>query len=368
MIKFPKCFLVSLFLVPVMALAQGQGFTIKSNIPGMPDGIVVGLMEEENQRFAQIDSAVVKNGQFILKGRVDHPVLCTLTTNNLSMVPADNQDNSKIRWTYTTIFLSNADMTFDAVHYDSIDNQKPIGKYFKVSGGQPQTEWNEYCLQAQREQGKSEFLDPSIERKLQMDFIKNHPHSVLSVYFANKMLMQAYPRLTKKEIAELNSMITTVPEDESRLAQFRKNVVEAKRTAVNEKLQNLPLYDVAGKSLNLTDVVPKGKYVLIDFWASWCGICRASIPGIKKLGAKYAGKLVVVSVSDDRNKQAWLGAVAKEKMPWKQYQLTPEGSKALLKQYLIQGVPYYLMVNPQGKVIAAPTNAEEMDSIMSAIK
>lgn len=143
--------------------------------------------------------------------------------------------------------------------------------------------------------------DPVTEHQLRMNFIKAHPHSVLSVYFANKMLLQANPRLSKKEIIELNKMITTVPDDEARLVEFRKNSMEAERTAVNEKLQNLPLVDDKGTSFNLTAVVPKGKYVLIDFWASWCGICRAQIPEIKKLVEKYSDKLIVVSVSDDRS-------------------------------------------------------------------
>ncbi len=330
----------------------------------MPDGLTVGLIIDENQSFSQLDSTIVKDGQFVLKGKVEHPTICTLTTNNLSLLPADNQDMTKVHWTYTTIFVSNTGMTFDAAHYDSIDTQKSIGKYFKVSGGTPQSDLNEYNLIAQEAQGKAEYIDPVTEHQLRMNFIKAHPHSVLSVYFANKMLLQANPRLSKKEIIELNKMITTVPDDEARLVEFRKNSMEAERTAVNEKLQNLPLVDDKGTSFNLTAVVPKGKYVLIDFWASWCGICRAQIPEIKKLVEKYSDKLIVVSVSDDRDKKAWLGAVAKEKMPWKQYQLTPQGSKDLMKKYLVQGVPYYLLVNPKGLVIAAPTNAQEIEDIL----
>lgn len=333
----------------------------------MPDGLTVGLITDETQGFTQLDSTIVKDGEFVLKGKVAHPMLCTLTTNNLSLLPADNQDMKKVRWTYTTVFVSNTNMTFDAVHYDSIDTQKPIGKYFKVSGGTPQDDLNEYNLIVQEVQGKAEYLDPVTERQLQINFIKAHPHSVLSVYFANKMLLQASPRLSKKEIIELNKMITTVPDDEVRLVEFRKNSMEAERTAVNEKLQNLPLVDDKGISFNLTDVVPKGKYVLIDFWASWCGICRAQIPGIKKLVEKHSDKLTVVSVSDDRDKKAWLVAVAKERMPWKQYQLTPQGSKDLIKKYLIQGVPYYLLINPKGLVIAAPTNAEEIEKILKTL-
>lgn len=333
----------------------------------MPDGLTVCLITDETQGFTQLDSTIVKDGKFVLKGKVEHPMLCTLTTNNLSLLPADNQDMTKVHWTYTTVFVSNTNMTFDAVHYDSIDTQKPIGKYFKVLGGTPQTDLNEYNLIAQEAHGKAEYIDPVTERQLQMNFIKLHPHSVLSVYFANKMLLQANPRLSKKQIIELNKMITTVPDDEARLVEFRKNSIEAERTAVNEKLQNLPLVDDKGTSFNLTDVIPKGKYVLIDFWASWCGICRAQIPGIKKLAEKYSDKLIVVSVSDDRDKKAWLGAVAKEKMPWKQYQLTPQGSKDLIKKYLIQGVPYYLLINPKGLVVAAPTNAEEMEDILKKL-
>lgn len=351
-----------ILVLHVSVFSQGQGFTLKAHIPGMPDGLTVGLLGDEDEKSIELDSAIVHNSQFELKGKVSHPMICTLLTNNLSILPKG--DDKPIRWTYTRVFISNTDMTFEAVHYDSLSNDRPIGATFRITGGTPQKDFNEYNTQLQKRLGHSPSTDRNIEYQVQMNFIKTHPHSVLSVYFANAMLFQASPRLSKKEIIQLNEMITTVPDDEVRLAAFRKNSKEAERTAVNEKLLNLPLLDANDKSHNLTDVVTKGKYVLVDFWASWCSICRMQIPDIKKLAAKYAHKLTVVSISNDRSKKDWLTAVAKEKMAWKQYRLTEQGSKDLRTKYLVQGEPYYLMVSPKGLVIAAPSSVEEMENIL----
>jgi thiol-disulfide isomerase/thioredoxin len=355
----------ALFLIILQAsvFVQGQGFTLKAYIPGMPDGLSVALLGDEGEKSVTLDSAVVRNCRFELKGKVGHPMICTLITNNLDLLPKDG-DNKNIRWTYTPVFVSNTGMTFEAVHYDSVSNDKPIGTSFRIIGGTPQKDFNEYNTLLQQKQGEAPYLDVNILHQLQVDFIKAHPHSVLSVQLANAMLFQADPRLSKKEIVQLNKMITTVPDDEARLAEFRKNSMEAQRTAVNEKLLNLSLLDANDKSHNLTDIVPKGKYVLVDFWASWCGICRAQIPDIKKLAAKYAHRLVVVSISNDRSKKDWLAAVDKEKMSWKQYRLTKQGSQDLRTKYLVQGEPYYLMVNPKGLVVAAPSSVEEMEEIL----
>jgi thiol-disulfide isomerase/thioredoxin len=353
-----------LLCVATSVLAQQQDFVIRSDMKGLPDGLAVGLLSEEGST-AELANDTVRGGHFVLRGRLAHPMYCTLVTNNLGILPADNKDMSKIRWTYTPVFVSNTEMVFEAANYDSVSVMEPIGKYFRVTGGQPQTDLNNYNLLCLARQGKASTEDSTSERKGQIDFIKSHPHSVLSVLFANKMLLQAEPRLSKKEIIALNTMIADVPDDEIRLAEFRRNCQAAERTAVNERLQNLTIVDTAGKGHNLTDIIPKGKYVLIDFWASWCGICRASIPEVKDLAKKYADRLTVISVSDDRDKKAWLNAVAKENMPWAQYCLTPQGSKDLLKEYLIQGVPYYLLVSPKGMLITAPAYPKDIESYLN---
>jgi thiol-disulfide isomerase/thioredoxin len=94
----------------------------------------------------------------------------------------------------------------------------------------------------------------------------------------------------------------------------------------------------------------KGNYLLVDFWASWCGPCRKSIPKVKELYALYNNKgLEIVSVSIDTDDQAWRQAMADEQMPWKQV-FSPNKDKTL-KDFNIQGVPTLFLVDRQGRIL-----------------
>ncbi|HWJ30444.1 MAG TPA: TlpA disulfide reductase family protein, partial [Flavisolibacter sp.] len=98
----------------------------------------------------------------------------------------------------------------------------------------------------------------------------------------------------------------------------------------------------------------RGKYLLIDFWASWCGPCRAAVPKVKELYSKYKEKgFEVVSISIDDNKKAWQKAMDEEKMPWQQW-LSPDKNKTMQK-FLFSGIPTIYIVDREGKIVSSYT-------------
>lgn len=339
---------------------QNKGFTIEGSIPGIKDGITVALLSDESNERPTLAEDTVRNGYFKLQGNVAHPTLCTLITNNLNIVSkAKTGEEPAIHWTYTTVFVDNVPMHFHADAYDSITLDDPIGKHFVVEGGKVQSDFNAYnrMLLAQKEKGKD--MTDSILMQIQMKFIHLHPESVVSVMLANNLLQGAY-RLHREQILDLQKSIVSAPEDPKRLAEFRKNSNLALRSAVNSDIVDLSLYDIHGNTCKLTEVIPKGKYVLIDFWASWCSICLVGIPEIVKIATQHPDDFTVIGISSDTNTQAWKNSIRKENLSWKQYILTPEGQQGLKEKYLVAGVPYYLIVDPEGKVINSPANPEEI--------
>lgn len=113
----------------------------------------------------------------------------------------------------------------------------------------------------------------------------------------------------------------------------------------------------------------KGKYVLIDFWASWCGPCRQAIPKVKELYEKYKGKdFDIVSVSIDDSKKAWAKAMEEEGMPWQQL-LSPD-KNATMKNFLFSGIPTIYLIDKQGKIVSKYTgfsseSAKEIEKVLS---
>lgn len=154
-----KIFLIlSLCLGCLSVGAQVQrGFVIKGEV-NIPDGYSVGLCCHTDTSFSvSIADGWVKGGKFELKGKLDHPLSGTLMTNNLELVGKNNWPTDSIRWTYTDVFISNDDIFVD--------------KNLKVTGGQVQTDFNEYqALKAKNESGSADWT-----------FIDSHPQSVISV-------------------------------------------------------------------------------------------------------------------------------------------------------------------------------------------
>lgn len=270
------------------------------------------------------------------------PMLCTLITTNIRSLA----EGEEIRWTYTPVFVDNVDMRVQASHYDRIPLDAPITSDFKITGGRVQADFNEYNLW--KLQGKGD-----------KDFILANPSSAISVYLGNKMLRRGY-NLMREEVEGLEKAIVGAPDDPERFATFLRNCALAKLTAKGNSIVNLPLNDINGKACELSEVIPTGKYVLVDFWATWCGPCVAAIPGIKELAERFPEDLVVIGVSCDTDLNAWKVAIEKKQAKWAQYVLTKQGYKDFLEKYQISGVPYFLILDKEGRVISNPKHVEEI--------
>ena len=144
-----------------------------------------------------------------------------------------------------------------------------------------------------------------------------------------------------------------------------KAIMEEKKaqeaTAIGHEYTDLKMDDPKGKSMKISDYVGKNKYVLIDFWASWCGPCRAEMPTVVEAYTKFHDKgFEVVGVSLDNEKDAWVKAIAELKMPWPQMSDLKGWESEACAVYHVQAIPANVLVDEQGNIIAKDLRGEDL--------
>jgi peroxiredoxin len=135
---------------------------------------------------------------------------------------------------------------------------------------------------------------------------------------------------------------------------------------IGKPAPELSLPDVNGRAVSLASY--KGKYVLVDFWASWCGPCRAENPNVVKVHDEFKGKnFAILGVSLDKEKDAWQKAIREDKLAWTQLSdLKFWGSKAV-EIFKFEGIPFNVLIDPQGKVVAESLRGEELESKLKEV-
>ncbi len=319
--------IVNLFLAGGLSVAmlscseEPKGYTLTGTIADVNEGTMY-LKKYQDKTFVGEDSATIVNGTFKFEGVTPEALAYGLTTDRDSKRPL-------------VFFLDN-----DAMQVTMNETEKSL----KVTGS-PINDLYAQNAPLTRQNGYN--LD---------SLVATHSASAITPYFVVKDF--AY----KLDLAQMKAIRAKL--DASLNGTMYVNQIDAfiermENIQVGAVAPDFTLPDVDGNPVSLSSL--RGKYVLIDFWASWCPDCRKENPNIVAAWEKYKDKnFTILGVSMDRKKEPWLKAIEKDGLTWTHVSDLKDWKSDAAVLYAIRWIPYSFLISPEGVILAAGLEGEAL--------
>jgi len=272
------------------------------------------------------------------------------------------------------IFLSGDDISIRA-NYDS------LGKA-EITGARYQKDLDQYFENFKTSlNSKNDSIDfTTAFNKSAVDaifmMIEEYPESPAIPYivehslnfFELEDLLKLYDKLDKSSshLKTVETNFSTYLIDTQTLQILRERIVKLEMVAVGKKYTDFTLPDTSGSAISISDY--EGKYILIDFWASWCSPCRAEHPELMKLYQKYEDKgFEVIGVSFDENLARWKKAIINDSLEWVQMSAPKGWNSEIAKTYVFGGIPNNFIIGPVGTILARNLHGKTLEAKLKEI-
>ncbi len=394
--------LLMLFAVLLSATAMAKNYKITGTLKGDVEGKTIYLCQTGTDMLSRyhlvvLDSTIIRNGQFVFKGKLKEPTMLLL-----KFFPNDNRgemegermavrpvlplfiDGGKIN---VEANVNNMSDDFTYTYYGTYDykDAKITGSALNDLYREYKQTYTDYRERSTKLQGQFNQLYYYSDNVVPMNTIISSLNSIDSAKVEERNYLQQFISRNNDNIVGLTAFaetmsvfdkqsierVTDALSDKMKNSLLgQKTMLKAdtiKNTATGAIFQDYTLQDADGKDRKLSDYLGKGNYTLLEFWASWCGPCRGSIPHLKQLyGLYHKDGFNILSVSMDTDNKAWHKAMDEEKMSWPQLG-TRDGFGEIANIYNFNGIPYCVLIGPKGEIVETNCRDARLDRQLAKI-
>lgn len=261
------------------------------------------------------------------------------------------------------IFMENTSKDNDLINdvnwenYMNYQNMIAVGQAQYKAGLSKESQWIDYM------KGGFDAINTDFNKRIKY-IINKYKDQPAVLYALNGLSWKRDGELLMSTLDNLTKKYPNLTQARDKKKEIEANMVQTAKIADGQKTPDFAFPDVNGKKWGPKDF--KGKYLIIDFWASWCGPCRQEIPHLKEVYKKYKDQgLEILSVSVDAKPADWKKAMAEERMTWPQ--INAVESKPVMASYLFSGIPYLVVVDKDGKIVEKNVRGESLDKAMKKI-